>query len=199
MRRPMRRASRRRPKKRFIWLGGMVKSLPLSNGTSIDPATWVSVISLVDESVLGLGTDLLIHRVIFAFNVTSPFIAVPNTATLWMGVYPTDLSYNPIGVPAGDNQDPDFFVKREPMWMGIYPLPAEGQVGNMPRQYPESSDGTNLILLNNGNPYDIRVKRKINGQKELCFCGSYDPEGSEEPQAPSLDIWWRVLVSGGLR
>jgi len=196
MRRPIRRM-RRKPKKRFIWLGGFLRSVPLSNKENLTTGT--SVISLVDESQLGLGTDLLIHRVLFGFNVVSPFVAVPNTAILWLGVYPTDLSYNPIGVPNGDQEDVDFFVKREPMWMSILPIPSEGQVGTMPRQYPESSDGDNYIQLNNGNPYDIKVKRKLNGQKELCFCASFDGEGSEEPQPPSLDIWWRVLVSGGVR
>lgn len=199
--RSMRRRSpmRRRRRRRYIWLGAQfhvpVLAIPsVAAGEGGDHLT----IPLVDNTDLGLGVDLLLHRVLFGFSIVSTSSLLDCIIQMQLGVVQTDNSLSPVTQPP-DYDDVDVWVKRIPMWTGSFFLRRSAGIGNCGGSSAGTTNATNG-LLNNGNPYDIRVKRKINGDQNLVMTfAQVDALAHDDIVPPSsIDLFWfRALVSGG--
>lgn len=194
---------RRRPKRRFIWIGGLVGDafnstnemlIPDLNSAPPNP-TWTSII-LLNNAELSTATDLLLHRVLFGFTVHNTTI-LPVLLEMQLEVVQTELDGLTPMATAPDLSDPDAQNKRLPMWSAAWAVGDDGIVG-MSQGHGDAVHTT----LNDGNPYDIRVKRKINGDEALHLKFGSASMTNETGSDNSLAIdycWWRCLVSGGRR
>lgn len=209
-RNPMRRMTKRfrRRKKRFIWTGVQTGStdsqtvdLDIPDVTQSTPqgndVPWMAgpglalAVEIVGPSALSLATDLLLHRVLFGFTVSNPSEFNGVLLQMQLEVVQSTNDEWPIITPP-DFDDLDAWQKRLPMWNGAWYIGPGASIGM-------GSVG-GICSLNNGNPYDIGVKRKMRGDEQLVMkFGMRSTVGELLASGVLNHFWARALVSGGVR
>jgi len=196
----MRRRRSFRRKKRYQWLGSMPAfdfTMENSNTTAFEIAGPVAVGGLIGNNV-----DCVLERVILGWNLQSTDNTNPGRLDMYLAVLETSNAFQALAyIP--DISDVDFFEKRDTMfWYSTL----VGTLSVITGATQASAVGTSMsnagseggVIINNGLPHDIKVKRRVRGQEALYLVARFAPHPESEGSPTGIfNAWGRCLFSFG--
>lgn len=190
--------TRRRSKRRYAWLG-----IEFARTFELDEAVGTVAFEIVGPASspeLGTNVDCVLQRVILHWNVINTQLLITSAMTMYLAVLETNNNLLPLAyIP--DTFDADYMAKRDTMWMTHFFLNAADEpaawVGTMPPA-GAAAVGQQGLLLNNGMPLDIGVKRRVRGGEGLYLVvRNFAVPGGEIGALAEFSGWARCLYSFG--